>query len=388
MEMTMRGNRFRRLGWAGGLCALIAGSVASCGGKSHAPDGPIGGSESHFLAYCDDTCGDGLACITGVCTRGCVVNEDACDDLSPNAVCTPESIEPGAVAVCDVSCEAHEDCSVISAKHTCDGGYCRKSAEPAGGGTTNDGSCTVGGKVIPSGTEVENPDSCGVCDCDEGVLTCYDDCPDRITVPPCSEGELTSDPIRVKGYGPDGNGIYVFVTHTGGCEEHAYSMCYRLDSEADPPSAELVLTHDANGDACEAEVFADLRFDSSAVLAELGTTEVAFGLPEETESGAVVFRVTQVDGCEDRRALAKQQLESLVEAYRSCNDASDCLPVSTVAVCAGVCHVYVNYQSRDEFTELLRAMDRSVCDECAEAPPICPWLNGVDCIDSVCVELE
>ena len=78
--------------------------------------------ESHFLDYCDSSCGDGLDCISGVCTRGCLVAENGCGDLAVEATCTDQSIEPGKVAVCDVECNDDADCEGIADGHRCDAG--------------------------------------------------------------------------------------------------------------------------------------------------------------------------------------------------------------------------------------------------------------------------
>ena len=84
-------------GFAGAF-SIVVGLFWGCGGSL----GSETGGESHFLIYCDDSCGAGLSCISGVCTRGCVVDEDSCADLHPEAECTDASIEPGEVAVCDL----------------------------------------------------------------------------------------------------------------------------------------------------------------------------------------------------------------------------------------------------------------------------------------------
>ena len=102
---TSNSGRRRVLRFRHVVLALV---VAACGGT-------IGkrtaGGESHFLKACPGDCGAGLECISGVCTRGCVVGKSECSDLAPGATCTNQSIEPGRVAVCDLACDRDRDCN-------------------------------------------------------------------------------------------------------------------------------------------------------------------------------------------------------------------------------------------------------------------------------------
>jgi hypothetical protein len=101
---------------------LVAGS---CGGLT--PDTVTVSGESHFLRSCTSTCGGGLDCINGLCSRGCLVGEagnGSCRELATAASCTAESVEPGAVAVCDVSCTTSAECTALG-EHACVDGYCR-----------------------------------------------------------------------------------------------------------------------------------------------------------------------------------------------------------------------------------------------------------------------
>jgi hypothetical protein len=105
----------------------LALGLAACGGAVGTQTAGAGG-ESHFLGTCVDACGAGLECISGVCTRSCVVGESRCGDLSRGAMCTNASFEPGAVAVCDVACERASDCDALTSAHACKDGFCREPA--------------------------------------------------------------------------------------------------------------------------------------------------------------------------------------------------------------------------------------------------------------------
>src|SRR6187397_468114 len=99
--------RMARLRYVSAGLLLIA-----CGGVLSKPQG---GGESHFLERCVEDCSGGLECVADICTRGCLVGESSCSDLLPTAICTDQSIEPGAIAVCDVGCESASDCSGLGA---------------------------------------------------------------------------------------------------------------------------------------------------------------------------------------------------------------------------------------------------------------------------------
>jgi len=137
-----------RLGGAGTLgLALLAGA---CGGSVHKP--PSVGSESHFLAYCSGSCADGLDCIGGICTRSCLTQQGSCSDLAASARCTNASVEPGQVAVCDVSCSGAAECSALGSNYGCDAGFCRTPSSSPLGNAGSGGAAGSAGNSGSSGT--------------------------------------------------------------------------------------------------------------------------------------------------------------------------------------------------------------------------------------------
>jgi hypothetical protein len=65
------------------------------------------------------------------------------------------------------------------------------------------------------------------------------------------------DPVVVVGHE-----LRVTVGYSGGCEEHAFQICWDGSfMESDPVQARIDLLHDANGDGCEAYVTDELSFD-------------------------------------------------------------------------------------------------------------------------------
>jgi hypothetical protein len=116
------------------LAVLVVGSCSSIAT-------PQAGSETHFLMSCESSCGAGLQCICGVCSRLCVQEGD-CARLSDAASCTPLSprVAQGRCddtpigAMCDADCLTDADCSAIASARRCNNGYCRDvetTVEPA-----------------------------------------------------------------------------------------------------------------------------------------------------------------------------------------------------------------------------------------------------------------
>lgn len=107
--------------------------VFSCG---HERSGEPTGGETHFLARCTSgsTCGRGLSCLCGVCTRSCDARAE-CQSLS-DAACVASSsqaacAESETTGHCDVACISDDDCAVLSASHRCESGACRAGTKPA-----------------------------------------------------------------------------------------------------------------------------------------------------------------------------------------------------------------------------------------------------------------
>jgi hypothetical protein len=94
---------------------------------------PQTGSETHFLTRCDQSCGDGLECVCGVCTKACTETA-SCEEYAAAAECGPvpdrETLCPySAVAMmCDVTCGNDADCASLGPDHHCEEGSCRAPA--------------------------------------------------------------------------------------------------------------------------------------------------------------------------------------------------------------------------------------------------------------------
>lgn len=194
----------RHVSWRYVIAALW---LAACGG---AVGQTTVGGESHFLRHCGDGCGEGLECVSDICTRSCRVDRaSSCEDLAAAARCTNTSIEPGAIAVCDQACENDADCRARGADFECEAGYCRGPAisrsptppQPGGAGQSSGGS----GGGAPSGAVAGTGAS------PVGAGGSPEPLPDRCSLP--------FDPGNCEGL----ISAYAFVD--GGCQEMVWGGC-------------------------------------------------------------------------------------------------------------------------------------------------------------------
>ena len=364
-----------------GLALWLAALVASCGGIS---DTPKAGGESHFLSFCDNRCGDGLSCISGVCTRSCLVGKSSCSDLAKDALCTSESIEPGAVAVCDLPCSGDAGCSALGASHRCEAGYCR--AGESRGSTA--ASCRVAHRTYPSGsTDIPPPTGCGACSCTDGELDCQAaECPDLgVPLVICPE-EIVSDPIDVQSYLLAGSSLTLEVGHSGGCGAHDYALCFDPSSRASFPEQFTVrLIHDAHGDTCAAALSPTLKFDLTKIAETYNQANQANGGIVSTPYGLYAFGDA---ACTDRARAAEEQVERAVQQVdRTCTTAADCQVASVMTECSLRCSIGVSQAGAAKLDAIIGSIDEQVCGEGCPSPAIisCPPAKPVECIDGQCV---
>lgn len=88
----------------------------------------------------------------------------------------------------------------------------------------------------------------------------------------CPEGEicftwvspylLQRDPFTMNGASIDGDELTIGVSYPGGCRDHRFTLYMQpVFAESDPARAHLYLTHDGNGDDCEALISERITFD-------------------------------------------------------------------------------------------------------------------------------
>ncbi len=76
--------------------------------------------------------------------------------------------------------------------------------------------------------------------------------------------DLQSDPFTFGSARVEGDLLIVEVSYGGGCEKHNFTLLDTgIATRSIPPQHLLRLVHDAHGDACEAYITSELRFDIS-----------------------------------------------------------------------------------------------------------------------------
>lgn len=92
--------------------------------------------------------------------------------------------------------------------------------------------------------------------------------------------KYSMDPFKMDSAYLDDDWLMIRVSYSGGCRDHEFKL-WRLPPNAlDPPPVELALSHEANGDMCEAYITRWLVF-SLVPLRERGRHEVKFLLRGE-----------------------------------------------------------------------------------------------------------
>jgi hypothetical protein len=117
--------------WLSGALLALGGA---CGGGL-ANDAVIMGGESHFLRSCSATCGEGLECISDLCTKACESEPTTACDTVEGAVCTAGGLPDGAAPVCDLPCTERSRCARLGGDFECVDGFCRERAPSLDAGT-------------------------------------------------------------------------------------------------------------------------------------------------------------------------------------------------------------------------------------------------------------
>ena len=76
-----------------------------------------------------------------------------------------------------------------------------------------------------------------------------------------NRSSLNSDPFDLKSIIFKGDNVEVNVAYAGGCKRHSFEVIWNgAIIKTNPPSIDLVIKHNANGDACEAYITEKLTF--------------------------------------------------------------------------------------------------------------------------------
>lgn len=102
---------------------------------------------------------------------------------------------------------------------------------------------------------------------------------------------VPNDPIYMHEAFIDGNCLQIKLSYSGGCKEHTINLI-RIQSPENPSVPAFKISHNANGDMCEAYFTKELRFDLKSLIAE-GKKE--FTLNATLTNGEVYHRVFELE---------------------------------------------------------------------------------------------
>lgn len=74
--------------------------------------------------------------------------------------------------------------------------------------------------------------------------------------------DLRKDAAHISKADVEGHYLKLTVSYSGGCKEHDFALFgWSGFAKSDPPQAEVYLSHNANGDMCEAYITDEIMFD-------------------------------------------------------------------------------------------------------------------------------
>jgi len=100
-------------------------------------------------------------------------------------------------------------------------------------------------------------------------------CASFATLPYLKYDSLKNDPVQLHEAYIDGDCLHIKLSYSGGCRTHTVDLARILPECGTPPlpPPTFEIRHNSNGDACEAYITKDYRFDLSPLKKE-GTTKV------------------------------------------------------------------------------------------------------------------
>ena len=72
----------------------------------------------------------------------------------------------------------------------------------------------------------------------------------------------SGDPFTIRDFQIRGDSAFLTVSYSGGCKKHTFEIIWsEVYKYSNPPQTDLIIVHDAHGDACEAYITETLSFD-------------------------------------------------------------------------------------------------------------------------------
>ena len=92
---------------------------------------------------------------------------------------------------------------------------------------------------------------------------------DNILYSDVLENNIESDDFFLNSTQRQDSLLFVEVSYSGGCSDHSFMVIWDgIIYESNPPQANIIISHDANGDACEAFLTENLVIDLKQVFNE------------------------------------------------------------------------------------------------------------------------
>lgn len=124
--------------------------------------------------------------------------------------------------------------------------------------------------------------------CSEQVVMPLNNCPKYKELYYLESASLKTDPINVMDAKIEDDCLRLTLQYGGGCREHEVDLILVVPECATPPfpPPAFLISHDANGDLCEAWITKEVSFDISG-LQEEGKSKTDFVLTARNAEGEV-----------------------------------------------------------------------------------------------------
>ncbi len=126
------------------------------------------------------------------------------------------------------------------------------------------------------------------------IIACLFSCDDNGNLTSCEpiifdppfDLPFIGDPYEIDEIGLVENCVMVNLSYSGGCAEHDFELrASQSPLTVYPPIINLVLSHDANGDMCEAYISDDIRlFDLNSIAEDINMEDVVLQFINYDES--------------------------------------------------------------------------------------------------------
>lgn len=122
--------------------------------------------------------------------------------------------------------------------------------------------------------------------CTEQVIIPQNSCPKYKELYYLESDSLKTDPVNVSAVSIDDDCLRLTLQYSGGCAEHEVDLVLVVPECGTPPlpPPTFRISHDANGDMCEAWITKEYSFDISG-LREEGKTKTDFVLTARNAAG-------------------------------------------------------------------------------------------------------